>query len=342
IFTEEISPKLEKLREERAEYLEYQRVIRELEHMHGLFSVWKFNQSKQAVANAEKELECERKQIKQLEEDTEKNNQSLEQLAQELTKMNNNTQSGHNIKLQELEVELKEKEKQEAKTNASIKTIKDNLNTEEKKKNQLIQNLEDDSKILQAKEEELNNVKSLFESLKENDAKDNDAFAMSQKSLRQLVLLMNARENAAKASTESKQALMQLTFCQTQLKEKQRELESNSVDYEKDQTNLTNKQKEVNALEVSMKKLNFSEEQLNTLIEKKRALNQDIRGLREKLEHFEARRPYTKFCYTDPEVNFNKHEVKGVVCRLIKCEDSKSCVALETAAGARVSFITYK
>lgn len=171
-----------------------------------------------------------------------------------------------NIKLQDLESQLKEKEKQEAKANASIKTIKDNINTEQKKKNQLEKNLNDDSKVLQEKEQELSKVKSLFEGLKENDAKDNEAFALSQRKFEAISAgmevnedgeaetlqeqLMNAKEEAAKASTESKQSSMQLTFCQSQLKEKQKELGSNSSDYEKDKIILNNKEKEVNTLDV--------------------------------------------------------------------------------------------
>lgn len=170
------------------------------------------------------------------------------------------------IKLQNLESELKEKEKQEAKANASIKTMKDDINTTRKNKTQLEKNLIDDGKVLQAKEQELDKVKSLFESLKGNDAKDNEAFALSQRKFEAISAgmevnedgeaetlqeqLMNAKAEATKASTESKEALMQLTFCQSQLKEKLKELGPNSTDYEKDKVNLNIKEKEVDTLDV--------------------------------------------------------------------------------------------
>ncbi|KAJ8926989.1 hypothetical protein NQ314_020550, partial [Rhamnusium bicolor] len=215
---------------------------------------------------------------------------------------------------------------------------KDNITTEEKKKNQLEKNLKDDNNVLHAKEQELSRVQSLFDTLKENDEKDNEAFALSQRKFEAISAgmevnedgeaetlqeqLINAKEEAARASTESKQASMQLTFCQSQLKEKQKELGSNSADYERDKVNI--------------KKLNFSEERMNELMERRRTLHHEIRGLRERVENFEARRPYTKFRYSDPEPNFNKYSVKGIVCRLIKCEDNNACVALETAAGGRL------
>lgn len=85
-----------------------------------------------------------------------------------------------------------------------------------------------------------------------------------------------------------------------------------------------------------MGKLKFSEARMNDLLERRRTLLKDIQNLQERIEIFTARRPYTKFRYMDPEPNFNKRTVKGVVCHLFKCDDSKNCMALETAAGGRV------
>ena len=42
ILKEEITPTLSKLKEERSSYLEYQKVIRELEHLNKLYVAWQF------------------------------------------------------------------------------------------------------------------------------------------------------------------------------------------------------------------------------------------------------------------------------------------------------------
>ncbi|KAJ8984302.1 hypothetical protein NQ317_012272 [Molorchus minor] len=89
-------------------------------------------------------------------------------------------------------------------------------------------------------------------------------------------------------------------------------------------------------LEANLKNLNFSEEHMGSLMEKKRMLHNEIRLLKDKVENFEARRPYTKFRYSDPEPNFNKRGIKGVMCRLLKCLNNNDCLALETAAGGRL------
>lgn len=78
---------------------------------------------------------------------------------------------------------------------------------------------------------------------------------------------------------------------------------------------------------------------MRELLDKRRILYKEIQNLQERIENFTARRPYTKFNYSDPETNFNKQSVKGVVCRLIKCCDNRNCLALETAAGGRVRLV---
>lgn len=75
---------------------------------------------------------------------------------------------------------------------------------------------------------------------------------------------------------------------------------------------------------------------MNDLEIKQRNLSQEIRNLHERIDNFEAYRPHTKFNYRDPEANFDRRRVKGVVCRLIKPSDKIYSTALETAAGGRV------
>lgn len=67
-----------------------------------------------------------------------------------------------------------------------------------------------------------------------------------------------------------------------------------------------------------------------------RVLNQESRNLRDAIEEFESRRPYTSFRYRDPEPNFNRASVKGVVCKLFSMKEDIFASALETAASGKV------
>lgn len=49
------------------------------------------------------------------------------------------------------------------------------------------------------------------------------------------------------------------------------------------------------------------------------------------------RNPALNFYYKDPDPNFNRGSVRGLVCNLFHVKDRKFAMALETAAGGRVS-----
>ncbi|KAF2889427.1 hypothetical protein ILUMI_16746, partial [Ignelater luminosus] len=352
INKEEITPKLEKLREERAAYLEYQRVERELEHMMGLFQAWLYIESKRNCVTAEKALADGQAKVQQIVDNIAQNKKQANQLEAEVEEMTTALQSAGGQKLQLIEVQLKENEKAEAKASAAEKSAKENIAAEEKKKKQLEKNLKDDEAALKSKEQELNKVQGLFQELKDNDAADNEAFAASQRKYEAISVgmevndagetetlqdqLISAKQQAAQANTEIKQATMQLNYLQTQLKEKQKELGSNTSDYQKDMSHLKAMEKEVQTLEKSLNKLNYPEEQMNEFRGRRPVLLNEIRGLQERVERFSNHYYYTSFKYRDPETNFDRRRVHGVVCRLIQVKSPEYSVAIETAAGGKL------
>lgn len=52
--------------------------------------------------------------------------------------------------------------------------------------------------------------------------------------------------------------------------------------------------------------------------------------------HFSFRFPHLQFDYKDPEKNFDRSKVHGLVCKLIKIKDVKLATALEVSAGGKV------
>ena len=77
-----------------------------------------------------------------------------------------------------------------------------------------------------------------------------------------------------------------------------------------------------------------SQDKLNIEI---RELNNEIFALNEKVQKFYINFPQVNFEYKNPEPNFDRQRVKGLVCNLFKVKDPKYAVALETAAGGKVS-----
>ncbi|KAL3287448.1 hypothetical protein HHI36_001919 [Cryptolaemus montrouzieri] len=352
VIAEDITPKLNKLKEERAQYLEFQRMERELEYMLGIHKGWQYHLSKVSTNKAENALGSAETKVKDIEQKIENNKNAVAELEKYIENLIRSNQSNAADKLKELETELKTKTTIEAKAKASTKGIDDDILSEEKKKKALEKNLVEDNKALSDKEQELSKVQSLFDSLKDNDAKDKEAVVFAQKKYEALVggmeindegetttlqeQLILTKQEAAQASTESKQASMQLNFCRSQLKEKQKDLGFHATDYQKDKENSDAMIREVKSIEKSLGRLNFSQERMNELQSRSRGLNNEIHQIKERVDNFEAHRPYTSCRYRDPETNFNRKSVHGVVCRLIEIPDSSTCRALETAAGGRL------
>ena len=51
--------------------------------------------------------------------------------------------------------------------------------------------------------------------------------------------------------------------------------------------------------------------------------------------------PHLQFDYRDPEKNFDRRKVSGLVCKLIKVRDVKNATALEVAAGGKVIILDH-
>lgn len=52
-----------------------------------------------------------------------------------------------------------------------------------------------------------------------------------------------------------------------------------------------------------------------------------------------ARFPQLLFEYRDPEKNFDRSKVHGLVCKLVQVKDMKYATALEVAAGGKVRIL---
>ena len=71
--------------------------------------------------------------------------------------------------LENLEVELADKEKSAMKTEATMKAVQDNIKQEERKKNQIIKGMNTDKKALDEKQKQFDGVQGMYEKLKEEN-----------------------------------------------------------------------------------------------------------------------------------------------------------------------------
>ncbi|XP_047490218.1 structural maintenance of chromosomes protein 2-like [Penaeus chinensis] len=352
ILEEEITPTLSKLKEERTMYLEFQKVQRELEHLSKLYIAFKFVTALETSEKAREEHEGVKQQMQDIQQRISDGAREVKELDNQIIQLQQLRDNETGGRLQELEKILKEKEKAEVKLSAALKNLKENIKAEEKKKKQLEKSLADDIKALEGKKKESEKLQGTFDTMRAQDQADEDALAAAEKRLQAISSgmysagdgedatlqeqLIKTKASITAAKTETKQAEMKLKHSREELKKKQQEMKRTASDYAKDKSLLERMEKEVKNLETQLQKLDYDDGKVEELEGQRRVLNHEVMNLREKVEGLESRYPQLCFNFRDPEKNFDRTSVKGLVCKLVRLRDSNTATALEVTAGGKL------
>jgi len=352
ILAEEINPTLTKLKEERSAYLEFQKIQRELEHLTKLYLAWKFCCAVEASSKTKEDLENLKKkeeEIQELLKQGEEEMAEIEVAIRELERARDNEIGGQ---VSEKEDALREKEKHEAKVTSALKTLKDNVKQEDKKKKQIEKGLSDDQKTLVSKEKVMEGMQGMFDKLRQEDEKCKTNLEEAQAryqaiSLGEVVMegggsatlqeqIMNTKQEISAAETEIKAADTKVKHNSEQLKKKQIEMKKTEAEYKRDSGALGKYEKEVADLELRLGKIQYEEGMVERLEGQQRNLRQEVAGLRNTVDGAQSRYPALNFQYKDPERNFDRRKVKGVAAKLFRVKDERFCTGLETAAGGKL------
>ncbi|XP_013783818.1 structural maintenance of chromosomes protein 2-like [Limulus polyphemus] len=352
ILNEEITPTLTRLKTERQAYMEYTKVVRELEHLTKLYIAWQFVETQELCQKSAETLKEMKENITSHQNhivQVEKNVKELDQHINELEKQKDEEAGGKLLKLEEA---LKEKQMSEAKSNSDLQYKKDCLKEENKKKKDLQKNLDEDAATTVSKEKQLQKLVCQLEKLQQDSKVDSEALTAAQKHFQAVSAglssnedgeeatladqLMTAKNDIANADTETKQAEMKLKHAEGEIKKKQTDCKKTEKEYQKDQGSYQALEKELNKIKVEMDTLEYEDGKEENLLAEKRLVAKDVDNLKEKVENLEAKFPNLTFEYKDPEKNFNRHQVHGLVCHLVKVKDPKTSTALQVTAGGKL------
>ncbi|XP_019642179.1 PREDICTED: structural maintenance of chromosomes protein 2-like [Branchiostoma belcheri] len=352
ILEEEISPTLTRLKEERSNYLEYQKVLREIEHLSRMHVAYQFFCAEETQKRSAEDLAEITENIQQFQKRQQEIDQQIAKLneaVQELEKKRDEETGGQ---IQTLEGRLSEEQKADAKAQSSLDNKKETLNSEKKKKKDITKSIDEDHAALKAKEKEVEKLAAAQQKLENQAKEDTDAHTAAQKHFQAVSAglssndegedatlaeqMMAAKDEISQVDTDTKQAQMKLKHAEEEVKKKRAELKKTEKSYEKDKTAYEAIQKNQEKLEAEMKKLGYEEGKEERLLEQKRGLQEAVSNLQEKVETLQARFPNLDFEYRDPEKNWDRSRVKGLVAQLITVKDVKHAMALEVAAGNKL------
>uniref|UniRef100_A0AAY4CY47 Structural maintenance of chromosomes protein n=1 Tax=Denticeps clupeoides TaxID=299321 RepID=A0AAY4CY47_9TELE len=352
ILDEEITPAMQKLKEERSSYLEYQKLMREIEHLSRLYVAYQFvcaEETKLKSAEHFKEMQDSIGKLKQSMHESENKFQQLTSEIRELEKSRDKEVGGV---LKTLEKNLAELQRVDAKAQSSLDMKKQNLKEETKKRKDLVKNMEEDKKTLASKETEVSKATEHLQTLEAEGKKDAEALEAAQQHFRAVTAglstnedgeeatvqgqMMTCKNDISKAETEAKQAKMRLNHAQQELKTKQAQVQKMDSGYKKDQDSFEAIKKCKNKLESEVQKLNYEDGKEEELIGRKRQLSKEVIQLKETYESLMTRFPNLRFDYRDPERGWDRNKVKGLVANLFTVTDVSNATALEVVAGGRL------
>ncbi|NWR91082.1 SMC2 protein, partial [Furnarius figulus] len=352
VLAEEINPTLEKLRQERTSYLEYQKLVREAEHLDRYCKAYNFflaEETKVSSVDVLKEMQSNAEKLRESMAETE---QKMRELSENIAEMEKDKDKEVGGTLHALEAALSENQRVNTKARSALDLKKQNLKSEEIKYKELVARMQKDSKALASKEQEVKKRKKELDALQEESEKDADALVAAQKLFNAVSAGLSRNNNGEeatlsgqmmickneidKAVTEAKQAEMKLNYAQKELKTKETEVKKMDEGYKEDQKAFEAVEKMKKSLENQMKELNYTEEKEEALVAKKRSLTSDISHLREVYEGLMMKFPHLQFDYKYPEKNWNPNHVKGPVVSLIIVKDISKAKALEAVAGGKL------
>lgn len=352
ILQQDLGPRLQKLKDDRAKYLEYQKVQREADHLSRIHIAWKYHYSEKKCGELKKSLEISEQNIRKKEQCMIDGEAEMKRLAQEIDKITARISEEEGDNLDKLEKELEAKKKAEAALVSEIKAHKESLISEKKKKKQIEKSLKEDEQVLAQKEADHSKTGGKFSSLKDAEAADAEAFAAAQRKYQAVSAgllstddgtdatlqeqLMSAKQAVSNASSEQKQSEMELTHIKSELTKKEKLLNENSKTYSRDLQTLERMEKEVATLATELSKIQYEDGMTENLEEQRNNLNIQMRNAQQKVTSFESRYPKLSLKYQDPVPNFDRRRVKGLVCRMFRVKDPKFAQALESAAGGKL------
>ncbi|XP_061883329.1 structural maintenance of chromosomes protein 2-like [Entelurus aequoreus] len=352
ILDEEITPTMQKLQEERSSYLEYQKLMREIQHLSRLYVAWLFVCAEETKLKSAENLKVMQDNIAKMQAALAENEGKVRELSAQIEQLEAKRDQEVNGVLKSLEEALADLQRVDAKAQSALDVKKQNLTDETKKREELVKTMQEDKKMLVVKEKEVSKLTEKLQALKEEGQKDGADLEAAEQHFKAVSAglssnedgeeatlasqMMACKNDMSKADTEAKQAHMTLKHTQAELNTKQAEVKKMDSGYKKDKDSLQAIRSCKEKIEAELAKLKYEDGKEESLLEKRRQLSREVALLKETYERLMSRFPNLRFDYKDPERGWDRSNVKGLVANLISVRDVSYATALEVVAGGRL------
>ncbi|KAK7466259.1 Structural maintenance of chromosomes protein 2 [Stygiomarasmius scandens] len=359
VLNEEIAPKLNKLREEKRSFLEYQKAETELQRIERVLQAWDWTQmqtrlqeaieSIQEKKNLKKELEVSKKRlIKEMDTAEKEIDRAYKKRDEEMKK-------GGKISQLEEEVAGLDKEVVKVRTQMEIKegTIRD----EEEQVKSSEQEVKDLETALAEKQIQVDSITAEFDSVKATNKTATDKLHADEELLQTLLTGLSSKNNAAgaggggymgqiadakarqaQASSEEEQCRVERGMGEKELKELENRFKKMEKESDQGQRRVDELKAVVADCSRKLEACGWNEDKEREGEARINALKQEVQELSDRRERVRRGLGGLEFDYPNPGPGFDHSKVKGRVGRLVRLaeKDYDKATALEVAAGGRL------
>ncbi|KAI0641717.1 condensin complex subunit SMC2 [Trametes meyenii] len=357
-LSEEITPKLDKLREEKRSYVQWQKTCTELEKIGRTLRAWEWSDARGRAAAKAEEIATGQKKITTLEKNKKKYDAEIKSAEKDMEDVNarRDKELKKGGKFKKLEEEVSELGKVLAKVqtqveikNGSIVDEEGKVTASEAELSELRASLEekrgqveeltashatvnDKNKDLQTK---LTTAEELLQTLLTGLSSNNSGNTGGGGYMGQL---SDARTRAAQASAEEEQSRVQLTMAEKELKALEARWKAVEREAGEGARQLEAMRGDVDKMKRKIAETGWSNEKEQAHTVAIRDAKEEVRRLTEVRDNIKNRMGNLDFEYASPFPNFDRNKVKGLVASLISLDkmNYNATTALEITAGGRL------
>jgi structural maintenance of chromosome 2 len=355
LLRDEIDPKLEKLRQEKRAFLEFQQTQSELERLTKIVIAHDYIRYNEKLQQSADDLEAKKQRAIDLEEAAVRMKKEIEFLQEDIknVKATREKELRKGGKFQALEEEVKT-HSHEAVRLTTVLDLKHTSMTEEVERRKGIEkSVKDLEKQLQEKKKTYEKLQEKYQTAHSELSKQTDEVEKKEELLQTLQTgvaskegqesgyqgqLQDARNRISAAATEQEQAKLKISHLEKQVKEdepKAKKAKEQNSGLIKDLEALRSQAKK---LETELTKLGFDEGRESDMYQQESHLQARIRELKQQADELRRRVANIDFSYSDPTPNFDRSSVKGLVAQLFTLDKdhTRAGTALEICAGGRL------
>ncbi|KAF3041813.1 Structural maintenance of chromosomes protein 2 [Didymella keratinophila] len=355
LLRDEIDPKLEKLRQEKRAFLDFQQTQSELEKLTKLVVAHDYTRMQQRLQQSGDDLEAKKQRTKDLEESTVRMKKEIEFLQEDIKKVKATREKElrKGGKFQALEEEVKLNSHEVVRLDTSLDLKRTSMAEEVERKKGIEKSVKDLEKQLQQKKQIHEKLQEKYQTARDELAKQTEEVEKKEELLQTLQTgvaskegqesgyqgqLQDARNRVSAAATEQEQAKLKISHLEKQIKEDEPKAKKAKQQNSGLLNDLEALKSQAQKLEADLTKMGFDEGRESDMYQQESHLQARIRELKQQADELRRRVSNIDFSYSDPSPNFDRSKVKGLVAQLftLKKEHTAAGTALEVAAGGRL------